>query len=236
MNTQRHKTGSSRVPKIRNGKATQDLYNAALGFWLPPDTPYGNLQLKNMKIVLRLDEANRRIASAYRHWAKLQSTLSSGAFWQQGHALSRHHFELESAVFQMQRVADELIGLERVLTHFEQGGKCPERLTVDCIGRLLRDEQLCRSSPYAIHLDCLRILNDIHTAHKHSFANSDLNLMGACEPVIYALGLSQNRLSAGPKFYSVAAGDLVNQFSDFYDDLSNWLRNWSQANLNKTAA
>jgi hypothetical protein len=99
MDTQRHKTGSSRVPKIRNGKATQDLYNAALGFWLPPDTPYGNLQLKNMKIVLRLDEANRRIASAYRHWVKLQSVLSSGAFWQ-GHALSRHHFELESAVFQ----------------------------------------------------------------------------------------------------------------------------------------
>ena len=47
---------------VKNGKDPDDLYNASLGFWLPPNTPYGNLQLKYMKIICRIDEANRKIA------------------------------------------------------------------------------------------------------------------------------------------------------------------------------
>jgi len=41
---------------IVNGKKPGEPYNEVLSFWLPPDSPYGNLQLKYMKIILRLDE------------------------------------------------------------------------------------------------------------------------------------------------------------------------------------
>ncbi len=44
---------------IDNGKSPDEPYNASLGFWLPPDTPYGNFGLKLMKLCDRIDKANR---------------------------------------------------------------------------------------------------------------------------------------------------------------------------------
>jgi len=35
---------------VTPGKSPEDSYNAGLGFRLPPDTPYGNLSLKLMKL------------------------------------------------------------------------------------------------------------------------------------------------------------------------------------------
>lgn len=53
---------------VENGKAPVDPYNASLGFWLPPDCPHGNLQMKYMKIIWRLDEANRKISDSWKFW------------------------------------------------------------------------------------------------------------------------------------------------------------------------
>jgi hypothetical protein len=46
---------------IDNGKSPGEPYNVGLAFWLPTDSPYGNFNLKLMKLCQRLDEANRRL-------------------------------------------------------------------------------------------------------------------------------------------------------------------------------
>ena len=56
------------IPQIANGKSPDEPYNACLGFWLPPDSPYGNLTLKLMKLCERLDEANRRLRDSWTFW------------------------------------------------------------------------------------------------------------------------------------------------------------------------
>ena len=53
---------------VDNGKSPDEPYNARLGFWLPPDSPYGNFQLKLMKLCQRLDEANLRLIDSRRYW------------------------------------------------------------------------------------------------------------------------------------------------------------------------
>ena len=51
------------IPQIDNGNRPDDPFLAHVHLLpLPSDTPYGNLALKSMKIVLRIDWLNRRIA------------------------------------------------------------------------------------------------------------------------------------------------------------------------------
>src|SRR5712691_5798383 len=107
---------------IDNGKTPDEPYNARLGFWLPPDSPYGNFQLKLMKLCQRLDEANRRL-------------IDSGNYWEQAtvggllriNALERHVYTNEQAVYLMRRAADEMIALIWCLAEWETTRTYPRR-------------------------------------------------------------------------------------------------------------
>jgi hypothetical protein len=219
------------VPQIQNGKEPDAALNARLGFWLPPDSPYGNLQLKLMKTVLRADDANRRIRSAYHHWANVFSLLGAPQ------AFAQHYLDLEGAVYSMRRIADEFISMHYVLSSLERDGRFPNEVEIDSIGRLLHAPAYIGAAPYKGHTEVLSLLNDVNNAHKHSFANSDLNMIGGQEPVVYALGLKQNKLSAsGPRFVSIGVKALVERYNPYYADAMNWLQLWSTRNLPKPTA
>jgi hypothetical protein len=188
---------------IDNGKQPDDFLNAALGFWLPPDSPYGNFQLKFVKIIQRLDEANRRINDSHTFW---ETRYTPGS-------IERHVFANEQAVHMMRRAADELVSLIWCLSEYEKNSKYPERLTIDCVGAVLKQDKQARLSIYEPHADFMQLLNDIANAFKHSFINSDLNVIGADEPRIHALALKRNRLGRSPKFYDVSLSDLVNKYN-----------------------
>jgi len=64
-----------KVKLIENGKKPEKLHNASLGYWLPPNSPYGNFQLKFRKIIQRLDEANRKIIDSYKFWQECKSCV-----------------------------------------------------------------------------------------------------------------------------------------------------------------
>jgi hypothetical protein len=216
------------APQIRNGRFSEDG-DGTPGVWLPPDCPFGNLRLKLAKIELGVEEANRRIASAFGQWQRLDGAMSLKAH-------SRHSLDLESAVFLLQRAADELIAVLAVLSHLEAHGRYPHRIGIDSVGALLKHGGMLDAAPFRDHRETLRTLNDIDNAHKHTFIDANPALAGAGEPVIYALALRRTGLSFGPKFFHVPLRTLVEDFDRLYADCLAWLCHWSESHLHKAAA
>ncbi|MFP6797995.1 MAG: hypothetical protein VCA39_02665 [Pseudomonas sp.] len=210
---------------IDNGKQPDEPYNISLWLWLPSDTPYGNFQLKYMKIVQRLDEANRKIAESCYFWNCCigESDLLAGAF-------ERHIFSNESTIYMLRRAADELVSLIWCLSKFEETGSYPSKIKIDCLGAVIAQPECERHEALSQHIEIMNILNDIANAFKHSFINSDHTLIGAGEPRIHALGLAYNKLSSEPEFYDVPLSTLVEKYNNFYRSCVDWLRSYSQNN------
>lgn len=211
-------------PLINNGKAPDEPYNAALGFWLPADTPYGNFQLKIMKLCQRMDEANRRLIDSFAYWEQCRGVTMPPV-----NAYERHVYANEQAVYLMRRGADELIALMWCLSVKKQAGAYPPRVEVDCIGAALKKNQELGIAPVADNLDILRVLNEVSNAFKHSFVQSDITLIGREEPCVHALALGYNKLEAGVEFYSVSLRQLVAGFNAFYNSSIAWLKEFSRS-------
>lgn len=210
---------------VENGKAPDDPYNASLGFWLPPDSPYGNLQLKYMKIIWRLDEANRKISDSWGFWA----VCSNGGMLPTG-ALERHVFSNEEAVYMLRRAGDELVSMIWLLTKYENDGAYPSKIKIDCLGAAVSQSEDARLSVFSSHVELMHMLNDIANAFKHSFINSDHTLLGSEEPRIHALSLAYNKLNADAVFYDIPVDVLVKKYNEFYKDCVKWLSEYSERN------
>jgi hypothetical protein len=210
---------------IENGKMPDEPYNATLGFWLPPDSPYGNFQLKYMKIIQRLDEANRKIAESHHFWREWRSEgiLPIGA-------LERHVFANEEAIYMLRRAADELVSLVWCLSKYEEDGHYPSKIKVDCLGAVVAQDENARHEAFSPHLELMSNLNDIANAFKHSFINSDHTILGSEEPRIHALGLAYNKLSSEPEFYDVLLTTLIEKYNEFYKSCVSWLESFSERN------
>ena len=214
------------VVLIGNGKSPDQPYNARLGFWLPPDSPYGNFQLKLRKLCDRLDEANRRLIDTFDYWNKaMEGKISANSF-------QRHEYAIEQAVYLMRRVADELIAMIWCLDEWDKTGNYPHQIRIDCIGAALETTQQNLSKDlkllFAPHNPVMKALNEISNAFKHSFVHSDLTLTGRDEPCVYALGLAHNKLSSEMKFHNFSVSWLVNEFSAFYKSGIQWLASFSE--------
>ncbi len=207
---------------IENGKAPDDLYNAALGFWLPPDTPYGNLQLKYMKIILRLDEANRRISDSWKFW---EDYVKRNVLFM--NLIERHVFSNEEAVYMLRRAGDELVSMIWLLEKYESNGEYPRQIKIDCLGDVISQSDESRLSVFSDHIELMQVLNEIANAFKHSFINSDHNLISAEEPRIHALSLKYNKLSSDAVFYDIPVDELVTKYNAFYKACVKWLSDYS---------
>jgi hypothetical protein len=214
---------------IDNRKSPDEPYNARLGFWLPPDSPYGNFTLKLMKLCERIDEANRRLTESREFWeqARVEGIIPNNA-------LQRHTYANEQAIYLLRRSADEMIALIWCLSTWQTNGIYPTEIKIDCIGTLLwRAKKFPEQhlKPCSQHVPLLTVLNEISNAFKHSFVNSDLSIIGRDEPHIYALSLDDNKLVSGTQFHSVSLVWLAKAFTDFYKDGMDWLRAFSEQNL-----
>lgn len=210
---------------IDNGKRPGEPYNAALGFWLPSDSLYGNLQLKLVKICQRLDEANRRIIDSFMFWEEAcsQDLLASNS-------VERHVYANEQAVYLMRRAADEMVSLTWCLYCWERDGNYPAVIEVDCIGAILKGADDGALDYCQNYERVLTELNRVSNAFKHSFVNTDLNIIGRDEPCVYALLLERNRLEAGIEFHNISLSWLVRHFSEFYAAGIEWLQSFSERN------
>jgi hypothetical protein len=219
-----------KVPFINNGKRPNELLNAKNAFWLPADTPFGNFTLKLFKIISRVDEINRRIDDTYRYWNAVQKTIQKQEI-DFNNSFERHWFSVEQAVYLIRKVADELISLYYVLSIYEKTKKWPQQVSVDCVGDLLNADEFLKSSPFRDHLIILKKLNEISNAYKHSFVNSDINLVGREEPMVLVLSIKYNRLTSGIKFYDMPFSGFIHSFNRFYEEMIDWLKKYSKRNI-----
>jgi hypothetical protein len=207
---------------VDNGKNPDEPYNARLGFWLPTDSPYGNFQLKLMKLSDRVDEANRRLIESYNYWKRAREGAKLSL------SLSRHILANEQAVYLLRRTADDLIALVWYLSEWEREGSYPTQISVDCIGIALKKITGGQLNVFKEHIRVLNALNEISNAFKHSFVLSNITTIGYDKPRVHALSLRYNKRDAGVKFHDISLDWLSKGFSAFYNDGMDWLRVFSE--------
>ena len=210
------------VPLIKNGKMPDEPLNSALGFWLPPRTPYGNFQLKYKKVIERLDEANRRIIDSMTFWKMFIGNSMSLPAIPPENCSERHEYANEQAIYMIRRASDELVALIWCLSVYEETEEFPKKIKKD------RLSQAMGMKIFEPHTKFMSILNDISNAMKHSFVYSDNNLIGANEPRVHALDLHYNKQSSGIKFYDISLSTVVISFNAFYETCVSWLKSYSE--------
>ncbi len=197
----------SSAPQVHIGKLTDEHLHARHILPLPSDTPFGNLALKFLKLIERLDHSNRTIKRVYASFEGISRVAITPN-------LTEHLLLQEEVVYWLRKSCDELISLNTVIARCRVSGAYPTAVNPDSIGALLAIEPL---PPYAAeHATFLSTINDIANAYKHSFINSEINRIGAEEPVVFALGLKRNSLANVPTFYTVSLRDVIEQFNMFY--------------------
>jgi hypothetical protein len=175
---------------------------------LPAITPWGNLQLKSMKIVQRIEHINVRIKQAYDSYQRIRSN--------QIMAYDVSLFEAEEIIYWIRKTVDEMIQLIFVLEEFKRNGEWPTKIDIDCIGTLLENPN---SDVYRIfegHYAKLKQLNEVGNAYKHSFVGTDITLLGRDELCVFSLSVGRNNLSQKTRFNSIRLADFVQHFNEFY--------------------
>lgn len=205
------------VPKIQIKKTSGEFFNVTDLALLPAHTPFGNLSLKYHLIAERLDYVNQLIRDTFEAYEK---------------AMAYHSFALagvydsrllaEQLIYWLRKTADELLALIWVLSERQLKGSYPDKVKLDSIGRLLGE----KSIPVSVkaHEQFLELLNEVSNAYKHSFINSDINLMGQNEPVINALALKNNDLKNPAQFHSISLREIIVRFNEFFLSVDGELR------------
>lgn len=207
-------------------------------FWLPPDTPFGNLTKKIFSIGQRLAHANVRLHECYTCWQNaMTSTLKSNVGQNETDArlfyhsdnLVQYNYAGEEAVTAIRRCADELVTLIWYLTQHIETGQFPQKLKVDMISSFFRESQSLFNNKHNSFLD---ELNQLSNAHKHSFAQSDTTIIGTEEPCVYLLSHPHNDIKKDCEFDVVPVRRLVNEFNEFQADCFKRLRELGESMQN----
>jgi hypothetical protein len=214
----------AQIPQIDNGKQPSQPINIVHIPRLPSDTPYGNLLLKGMNIVRRLDRVNLEVARVYSSYVHPKSANHLNPL----EDILEHQFYAEQVVYWLRKTADELISIAYTIGEWKNTGEWPSAIKVDSIAGLKHNPQSDVKSLFAPHESYLFTLNDVANAFKHSFINTDMIVVGAEYPVVFALALDRNKLSNKPKFYSVSFAALVEDFSTLYKPTIQVIEAWAE--------
>lgn len=201
---------------IDNGKNPDDFVTFENLISLPADTPYGNFNIKYMKIIKRLDEANRNIKNNCKAW---QIIRTDGNFYEQIINTANNYdllnFSGEAIVYHLRKVADEIISLVWSLKCYTNNGKYPSKIKYDCIGAYLKESNK-EFNEFKEYIWLFDNLNQLANAYKHSFINSDIDVIGDGEPCLPALALDYNNLANNPHFYIVSLKKIVKEYNVFF--------------------
>jgi hypothetical protein len=111
-----------------------------------------------------------------------------------------------------------------VCKYFDKNQTHPNKIKFEKIDDLLKNQNSELSIIFVSYLRSLENLNSISNAYKHSFVNSQLNIIGEFEPIVPALSLLYNNTNNPIKFYSIELAKIINDFSDFFVFTDNYLR------------
>jgi len=185
--------------------------------------PYANLVSKHSNIIQRIDNINIKIKLAYESY---KNNITDKPPFQLAN-LTEHCFIIEEIIYWLRKTADELISIMYVCKYFDKNQTHPSKVKLEKIDDLLKNKNSELSIIFTAYLSSLENLNSISNAYKHSFVNSQLNIIGEFEPIVPALSLlhnNTNNTNNPIKFYSIELAKIINDFSDFYVFTDNYLR------------
>lgn len=186
---------------------------------LPANTPYGNLIMKFMKIITRIDKINSKIEATYKSYENAFAKRN-----EIGIDMLEHQFFAEEVIYWLRKTADELIALFYVCNYNKKQNKYPSKIKIQKIDDLLKNKDSELSVLLSNYLPTLELLNKISNAFKHSFVNTDLNIFGAEEPTVPVLELLHNNLVNKINFYNVSFAQIITDFKKFYNFMDSQIR------------
>ena len=220
------------IPQIANGKKADEMMNVKFTLPLPADTPFGNMYLKHMKIIYRLDHVNRKLAFVYQDWGKAVSKN-----FDPFHNPMSHLLWIEEIVYFLRVTYDEIISLAYLVFIRRETQQYPDHIKIKDIGSLLNsinstsEDHKKFGEMFRQFFEWLDTFNKITNAYKHSFINSDQTIIGRDEPCVPVLNMHHNNLKHGYQFYNLRLADIVEQFNKFYEHAFSYIKENAEPHL-----
>jgi len=202
------------APIIEALKAYKTNFNVRDLISLPPDTPYGNLNLTYMQIVIRIEVLNEAITELYDgFFSHMERTKANHGSSNLDEGL-KHKFQIEQVIYWLRKTADELISILSVLYNYKALGNYPDKVPVPSIGKFLNlDKREYFNLEGQVKL--FNVLNDISNAYKHTLINAQIsNYVGRDEPVVFALS-AYNQANVTPNFHQVSLKAILDEYNQF---------------------
>lgn len=183
------------------------------------------MALKHMKIVQRIDHVNQKIYYIYEDWKKISQNedfLKTDPF--------KHLLITEEVIYFLRTVADEIISLSYLFFYKKKYKNDPRIIKISDIGKLLNalnkqnEDYKELTEIFFSFNEWLDSFNKIANAYKHSFINTDQNLIGRDEPCIPLLNIHHNNLDTGEDLYVLSLREFIENYNDFYTTACNYIK------------
>jgi len=215
-----------KAPQIDIGKTPQEHLNIRHMLILPKDTPFGNMFLKHMKIIQRLDHVNSKLQNVYKDWQTI-----TGEELNPSHDPKNHLLWIEEICYFLRVTTDELISLCYLFYMKRNSNNYPTNIKIHRIGKLIEnldkkeDQHYDFRQRFSESFKWLKIFNRITNAYKHSFMNSDLSIIGRDEPCVPVLDLPfSDLINRETHLYFIKLVEIIDGFNDFYQLTINCIR------------
>ncbi|MCM4157268.1 hypothetical protein [Gramella sp. AN32] len=191
---------------------------------LPADTPFGNLNLNWVEMLLRMDYLNDLIIRIFEDFEEIDKHRKITPVGN-SNQLYEQKINTEQIFYWIRKTTDELISLMWLLNYKKLNNKYPKKLKISSIG-----EYLNKSSFEIEEIEKFKILlqniNEISNGFKHSFVNSQIhNYQGAETPIVIALSLNYNDLKKTPKFHTLELREVLKEYNSFVIEVKDYIRN-----------
>ncbi|BBB14688.1 putative T7 phage protein [Candidatus Rickettsiella viridis] len=215
-------------PQINNSKKPRDGINLSNYLYTNQiNTPFGNLSLKYLHVIMRVDWINVKIKSLFDSFYQTRqgfSGISTSGFEELEHQLIT-----EELMYWLRKIADELISLTYI-QYTDPTGLTINKLKFDRIGAILQEPSHSFSQFFKDHLPILEKLNEVSNIYKHSFINTAHGQISELEPTIIAFNLKRNDLKNAPEYYTQTLRIFIENYNKFYIDITARLKNNTYSN------
>jgi len=197
---------------IDTGKEIIENFNVALipnfnGY----KDPYVDEQLKFMRLITDLDVVNQNIIESNEIWGKIKNSENLDVQIYNTYKYKRLNKLHEYIVFDLKHFIDETIATISIIKGFVKDNK----VYISSIGAYLSKKEP-NFNDFNNFLDLFQKLDDLSNSYKHSYANSDLSVIGRDENCFISLYSKYNDFDNNPIPYIISMDYIICEFNKFY--------------------
>lgn len=207
------------IPQIEVPQGNPTMANKDFMHMLPPSRLYGMHNLRFTDLAAIHIFLNTLLKNVYIEHAVSKEERESDTYYTFDVSHYTYKLNIETVIYWLRKTADELISLLYYIHHIKAHKTEPERISIDCIGKLLNDSSSINES-MSSHLKFLSDLNDVSNCYKHSFVNRETyHLIGIEEPTVVGLQVKKNNSSNPYIFHNYFLRDIINEYNIFFKSI-----------------